>query len=383
MLAHPASSHGPPTAVMVRAGAGEAWRLIRHPIHIAGWVLYGLYLWTSLSDPCRYGPPCSFWTGEQFTGIPRYIVWLAGVPTYAAASLLATRSRRSGTAEWLSSLPTGPETRWAISLMAAVGPFVVSSLAAALAWCYVWTHDPGVAPRLPSFSEYAAAPVAVLGGALLAVMVARWFPWPLVPALVMIGIIQAIIKTEAIQYSEYRPATWFTPYARVLFWGGEPGSRLTGPFSGFVPGSMQWHLIYLIGLDLLIVVGVFLVGRCRWYAAAAAIPVLALIAVAGVRQLSSGDDRSIVFTVGVASAAESTGVPTARINAPVGWTALPDGHVSLSCELEPSACRGWSTEDRRYRNFGDAVTGSQLASVRQHAAYFLLLGDAAQSRRAA
>jgi hypothetical protein len=175
MLAHPASSHGPPTAVMVRAGAGEAWRLIRHPIHIAGWVLYGLYLWTSLSDPCRYGPPCSFWTGEQFTGIPRYIVWLAGVPTYAAASLLATRSRRSGTAEWLSSLPTGPETRWAISLMAAVGPFVVSSLAAALAWCYVWTHDPGYAPRLPSFSEYAAAPVAVLGGALLAVMVARWF----------------------------------------------------------------------------------------------------------------------------------------------------------------------------------------------------------------
>jgi hypothetical protein len=49
--------------------------------------------------------------------------------------------------------------------------------------------------------------------------------------------------------------------------------------------SMPWHVTYLLGLDLLVIVGVFLVGRYRWYAAAAAFPVLLLIATAGIRQL--------------------------------------------------------------------------------------------------
>ena len=49
--------------------------------------------------------------------------------------------------------------------------------------------------------------------------------------------------------------------------------------------SMPWHVTYLLGLDLLVIVGVFLVGRYRWYAAAAAFPVLLLIATASIRQL--------------------------------------------------------------------------------------------------
>jgi hypothetical protein len=374
------AARGTQTQVLLGAGAQEAWRLVRHPIHIAGWLLYALYLWTSLSNPCRYGPPCFFWTGEQFTGIPRYIVWLAGVPTYAAASLLATRPRRTGTAEWLSSLPTGPETRWAISLMAALGPFAVSVLAAGLAWCYVWTHDPGIAPRLPSFSEYAAAPVAVLGGGLLAVLVARWFPWPLVPVVVIVGIIQAVNKTETMQANDYTRATWFTPYANTLFNGGEPGS-LNGIFLGFVPGSMPWHLTYLIGLDLLIIVGVFLVGRHHWYAAAAAIPVLALIAVAGVRQLSSGDEHSIVFTVGVASAAEPTrphcGQPSLRVSGPPSRMAM----FRSSTKASQSQVAAGPPKTGHDHNLGDPPTGSRLAPTRPHDAYFLRLGDTAQSRR--
>jgi hypothetical protein len=41
---------------------------------------------------------------------------------------------------------------------------------------------------------------------------------------------------------------------------------------------MPCHVTYLLGLDLLVIVGVFLVGRYRWYAGAAALPVLCLIA---------------------------------------------------------------------------------------------------------
>ena len=187
----------------------------------------------------------------------------------------------------------------------------------------------------------------------------------------------------AMSATEYKRATWFTPYANTMFYGGEPGSRRFGPFLGFVPDSMPWHLTYLLALDLLIIVGVFLVDRYRWYAAAAAIPVLALIAVAGVRQIASGDDHSVVFTVGVASAGEPTGFPTAITNVSVGGTALPDGHVSLSGEVQPSASRGLSTEDGRCRIIQDAPTGSQLVPARQHDAYLLLLGDAPQSRPAA
>jgi ABC-2 type transport system ATP-binding protein len=66
-----------------------------------------------------------------------------------------------------------------------------------------------------------------------------------------------------------------------------------------------------------------------------------------------------------------------------GLTALADGRVWASDMPDPTAVRSWRTEQGRYRNIGRPPAGSELVPAHLHDAYFLLLGDAASSRRAA
>ena len=279
------------------AGAREAWLLIRHPVHIAGWVLL-------LALVARDTPMPGY---DIWSAVPLMITAFVGIPTFAAASLLATRPRRTGTDEWLSTVPTSLEARWAISLMAAVGPFLLSIPAAAFLWHNMRTYTAATTPPPQYIYQCAAGPACVLGAGLLAVLVARWFPWPLVPLMAMTCLVLVT------RFGQDGPMQWFTPYVHNVgfginerFWlypafeSLDPEqvidrltSTLNGPsrHEGVVTRcsstvcSMPWHVTYLLGLDLLVIVGVFLVGRYRWYAAAAALPVLCLIATASIRQL--------------------------------------------------------------------------------------------------
>lgn len=274
-----APARGTQVRVLTRAAMLEAWRLIRHPVHLAGWLLLTWALWPGNA------PEKVDWGRDQFSTLPLTITMFIGVPTFAAASLLATRPRRAEADDWLSSLPTGQEARWAISLLAAIGPFTLSVVPAAALWYFVRTNDPGIAPRPATVWEYAVGPVCVLGAGLLAVLLARWLPWPLIPAVVMTSIIAMAVAAQGHQ------ATWFSPYADHARWADlydNVDLRIPYPgfYAGFLPGSMPWHVTYLVGLDLLAVVGVFVMGRYRWYAAAAALPLLALVGTAGAQQLA-------------------------------------------------------------------------------------------------
>jgi hypothetical protein len=243
---------------------------------------------------------------DSWSAVPLTISALLGIPTFAAASLLATRPRRTGADEWLSSVPTSLEARWAISLMAAVGPFLLSIPAAAFLWHNMRTYTAATTPPPQYIYQCAAGPACVLGAGLLAVLVARWFPWPLVPLMAMTCLVGVT------WFGQDGPIQWFTPYVHNVgiginehFWtypAFEPfpdltTDRMDNPLTGpnrhslgltrcsSTVCSMPWHVTYLLGLDLLVIVGVFLVGRYRWYAAAAALPVLCLIATASIRQL--------------------------------------------------------------------------------------------------
>src|SRR3954447_501160 len=274
--------------VLLRAGTQEAWRLVRHPIHVFAWLVILVQIVILLVDSCR-SDACSNPVGGSWL-LDEMVPYMA-VATYAAASLLATRPRRTGTQECLASLPTGAETRAAISLMGALGPFAVSVLVlSGVHWCDNVANSE-FAAGLPTFSRYALAPVTVLGAGLLAVLVARWLPLPFAPGLVMIGILAAITNANSTEYWDYsREAgrfsrqAWLTPLPTNLDVETDPNS-LPASFAGYAQISIPWHLTYLTGLDLLIIVGVFLLGRYRWYAAAVAVPVLALTALAAVQQL--------------------------------------------------------------------------------------------------
>ena len=190
------TSRGRQAQVVFLAGAREAWLLIRHPVHIAGWVLL-------LALVARDTPMPGY---DIWSAVPLMITAFVGIPTFAAASLLATRPRRTGTDEWLSTVPTSLEARWAISLMAAVGPFLLSIPAAAFLWHTMRTYTAATTPPPQYIYQCAAGPACVLGAGLLAVLVARWFPWPLVPLMAMTCL---VVVTR---FGQDGPMQWFTPY---------------------------------------------------------------------------------------------------------------------------------------------------------------------------
>src|SRR5262245_34816382 len=84
------------TGVLLTAGLQEAWRLIRHPAHLAGWAIAVLLL--SQDDRLESSAYSYFDVGLDIVSLPATF-------TFAAASLIATRSRRSRTKELLTALP--------------------------------------------------------------------------------------------------------------------------------------------------------------------------------------------------------------------------------------------------------------------------------------
>lgn len=263
--------------VLLTVGLREAWRLTRHPVHLAGWALltFGLIQ----EDTLTGGGETALGLTYTYFDVGLAIVFWPATFTFAATSLIATRSRRSRTKELLTALPTDEEARWAISCFAVLGPVACSCVGAVILQ-QLMTSDPSdPAPRIPSLAGTAIGPVCVLGAGWLAVLVARWLPWPMAPAAVMASLVGACIWAQA------RTARLFTPYADLVPWPYSPDFvPLVWP--DFYPGgSMNWHLLYLLGLSLLAGVGVFLVGRYRWIAAAAAVPTLTLVITAGLMQL--------------------------------------------------------------------------------------------------
>ena len=192
--------------MLFAAGTREAWLLIRHPVHIAGWVLLAL---VARNTPIYLGS--DIWSAvpltiNAFVGHPHLCRRLP--PGHAPAT---HRHRRMALQP-----PNGPEARWAISLMAAVGPFLLSIPAAVLLWHNMRTYT-AETPTLSLPPQYiiqcAAGPACVLGAGLLAVLVARWFPWPLVPAMLMVCLVGVTL------IGQDGPLQWFTPLVHNVGFG--------------------------------------------------------------------------------------------------------------------------------------------------------------------
>ena len=140
-----APARGTQTQVLLRAGAQEAWRLIRHPLHIAGWL---------------YTPSISGWLVRHLP-LRATVLLLGGrtvhrdpplhrlahrVPTFAAS--VPPRHTTTTRGHHRMALQHAVRTRDTMGHLPHGGPGALRRVSPSqrLAWCYVWAHDPGIDP---------------------------------------------------------------------------------------------------------------------------------------------------------------------------------------------------------------------------------------------
>lgn len=244
----------------------EAMRLLRHPLSVAGLVLYAVFATGNLLGPADPSRAFGF-IDTTPTVVPGLFALLAG-------SLLASRDHRAGSGELLTPLPRQPFERVAAMCLACLAPAALS-LALVLALHGVQLHQ-GLYVEPPGVAHLAQGAVTVLGGGLFGVMVGTWAPTrsAAMLALVLMVILNLAVAADGWPHHLF---TLLVEWARHVPEGGWAGLR---------PGSPGWHVIYLMGLCGLAACAALLrVAPRRTPVLVAAVTSLAVTVVGGIGQL--------------------------------------------------------------------------------------------------
>lgn len=225
--------------VWLPLGATEAMRLMRHPVFL-GSLAFTLVTAGFEGDP---GPRAAY------SIITSAGIFFVGPFTFFAANLLASRDRRHGSEEWLSSMPAPRRDRTAAALLATSGPAAVAAVLLVLTRLLFSTL--GWLPHEPHPLEVLTVPLSVLGAGLLGVMVARWLPWPGMAALVMVAMV-------AVHTALSERLVLLGAYVEFARWGDTYEA-----WAGVIDGSRAWHVIYLLALCAMAAAGALLVDARR------------------------------------------------------------------------------------------------------------------------
>jgi hypothetical protein len=243
LLTPPSTTVRPAGAAQWRAAGqlapGEAWRIVTHPVALAGLALNVALIVAVGSDGGR----------SSFSAVTTGSTFYSGVFTYFAANLVATRERRSSAGELLTPLPAGPHPRTLALCLAALGPALLNAALVIVTFAAFAARDTFLVT--PSFWHVAQGPLTVLGGALLGVMVGRWAPYPGTALAVMVAMV-AFNVVVSNSPEQYRALGTEVSWAR---WG--PNDESDGWY-GYYPGSVAWHDAYLLGLCAMAAVGALL-----------------------------------------------------------------------------------------------------------------------------
>ena len=210
--------------------------MVRHPIAV-----FGLAITTALVLVVGDNGP-----RDAFEVISTGPTFYYGVFVFFAANLVASRDRRSHSGELLAVTPS-PSTDRVAALC--VGALVPALLSAAFV---VAVHTANLARDLyvvvPTGWHLAQAPLTVLGGALLGVMVARLTSVPGVALLVMV----AMVLADAWLAGKPDTLQPLATYVAGAEYGDGPG------WHGHHPGSVAWHVVYVAALCAMAAAGAFL-----------------------------------------------------------------------------------------------------------------------------
>ena len=232
-----------PLPVPLVLGWQEGWRIVRHPIALVGGLLV-VVLTLTIGDN---GPRDAF---EVPLIGPNFYY---GVFVYFAANLVASRDRRAHTGELLAAMTVPGSGRVAGLCVGALVPAVLCGL---FVYGVHLMHDArGLYVEAPTSWHLLQAPVTVLGGALLGIMVARLSSVPGTALVVMV----AMVAYDVWLTNLSQEAELFGTFRSWAVWG--PGSE----WHGVHPGSPFWHDVYLLCLCAMAATGAFLrEARSTW-----------------------------------------------------------------------------------------------------------------------
>ena len=233
LVARPAAA-GLPVPVVL--GLQEGRRIVLHPVALAGAALMTVLVLVVGDNGSR----------DAFEVVSTGPTFFYGVFTYFAANLVASRDRRAHSGELLAGLPSARSARVAGLCLAALVPAALC--AAFVAAVHAANLLRGLYVVVPDVWHLAQAPLTVLGGALLGIMVARWTSVPGVALLVMIAMVlcNAWISEHDAQV---QPLGTYVSWAT---WAPHPH------WAGMEPGSPAWHVAYLLALCAMAACGAFL-----------------------------------------------------------------------------------------------------------------------------
>lgn len=221
--------------VPVALGMQEGRRIVLHPLSLTGLALYAVLVYTAQERGARGAY-------ELVTDGPTFF---AGVLTFFAAHLVASRDRRAHSGELLAAAPTTAAGRVAGLCVGALVPAAVC--AGYVLSLHAWNLAREVYVVAPSAWHLAQGPLTLLGAALLGTMVARLTAVPGTPLVVMFAIIVACMWLDG--QPLLRTLSPFTPWPVWV-----PDSA----WAGLHPGSAPWHVGYLVSLCAMAASGAFL-----------------------------------------------------------------------------------------------------------------------------
>jgi hypothetical protein len=264
----------------------EGWRLLRHPITLAG---LAISVWWLTVDGRGFLPVLD---RADVTTAAAIAPLACGV--LLAANQTALRSRRHGTEELYGTAPASPTTRTGAHLAALLGVVALAAVLAAakLAWL---AAAGGV--RAPDPGEAAVGPALVALAGAIGVLLARWAPSPLVAPVALLALAVGELWPSLYSWSGRDPRyLWLRPW-----------QELDGPREvAYRPAG--WHLLYLAAVAvLLVVLALARHGRSpgRVVAGGLALAVVAGSAWAQLRPAPAAAEAAIVRTVERPQAAQT------------------------------------------------------------------------------
>jgi len=230
----------PGGAVAVQLARREGLRMVRHPILWVGTLLslalFGLLTWRSAPVLHR-----------DDVNVAGALLPFAAA-TLIVANLAASRSARNGTDELYDTAPASRALRTLSQLLALAFPVGASLMVAGVMFVYMFLDAPVGTAR---FAELAAGPVSValLGAA--GVAVGKWKPHAALGPMTVVVItaleillIQPVIELAGTNAEVTQRIPWFALWVPL-----SPTSEVPSEIV-IRPGG--WHLLYLIGLAVVV-----------------------------------------------------------------------------------------------------------------------------------
>ncbi len=277
----------------------EAWRLVRHPVFAVATLIY---LYGAVTAPFQSyanadypAPPHGTEANLDWPLMPAFLLGLGGL---IAMNRITSSSGRSG--EVLHAAPMSEPRRTLALCLACLVPAGLA-LSGAVYVYVAWMVDPpvhtenwGEFSNLELAAVMACGVLAALGGSLLGVVTARWWPWPTAGAVTAVLL---IVWTIVGLINDTHPLLTLnhlaTPFTLVSSNGDD--------WSWHLGGSWLWRVPYVAGLCGLAVIAACAHGsdgelrrrQVRWAIALGVLTVaiLAIGAFLGPEGYYSWDDR--------------------------------------------------------------------------------------------